>query len=165
MGGRDDLIEAGYGATAKSPALLAREADPRVVVATDVIRYSDADSNGHVNNAVYAVLSESGRVQYLRRRVTPLVGAQVYYVVARLVIEFKAESFYPAQAHTASWIEKLGRTSATFRQEIYVAGALCATAECVCVLMDPQTRRPTPIPDDARAILAQAVIPAAETGA
>lgn len=149
-----DASEASGGAgPAGSGALAALEADPRVVVVRDVLRYADLDTNGHVNNAVYATLSESGRVTYLRERVTPLAPSDIFYVVVRVAIDFTAEAFYPSDAVTASWVERLGRTSMTFGQEIHSGGRLVAKAQAVCVLMDAATRRPLPLPEPVRAAL------------
>ena len=36
-------------------------ADPRVVWTEDVLRFGDTDANGHINNALFATLCESGR--------------------------------------------------------------------------------------------------------
>lgn len=143
--------------------LAALENDPRVVVVRDVVRYSDLDLNGHVNNAVYATFSESGRVRYLSERVTPLAPPGVFYVVVRVAIDFTAEAFYPGDAVTASWVERLGRTSMTFGQEIYSGGRLVARAQAVCLMMDGESRKPTPLPDAVRERLSAALRPGADS--
>lgn len=157
MDARRDEPGRGPEADGEPEGLAALEADPRVVLVRDVLRYADLDTNGHVNNAVYATLSESGRVTYLRERVTPLAPPDIFYVVVRLAIDFTAEAFYPSQAVTASWIERLGRTSMTFGQEIHSGGRLVARAQAVCLMMDRASRRPLPLPDAVRAALAGAV--------
>ena len=40
-------------------------ADSRVRWTTDILRFSDTDANGHINNAAFAVFCESGRVGFL----------------------------------------------------------------------------------------------------
>ncbi|TVR08510.1 MAG: acyl-CoA thioesterase [Salinarimonadaceae bacterium] len=146
----------------KPAALLALEADPRVVVVQDVIRYADLDANGHVNNAVYATLSESGRVRYQNECVTPISPPDIFYVVVRVAIDFTAEAFYPSNAFTATWVERLGRTSITFGQEIYSGGRLVARAQAVSVIMDVESRRPTPLSDAVRDALSARLRPASE---
>ena len=46
-------------------------ADPRVVWTEDVLRFGDTDANGHINNALFATLCESGRVNLFRTRFDP----------------------------------------------------------------------------------------------
>jgi len=128
-------------------------ADKRVLVTRDILRYNDMDDNGHVNNAVYAVLCESGRVHYFRERVTPVLPENTFFVIARLAIDFKAEAFYPGEMLTMTWLERLGRTSLGVRQQIFCDEKLVASAEGVCVVMDSESRKPFPLPDETRAVL------------
>ncbi|MGY6569519.1 MAG: acyl-CoA thioesterase [Salinarimonas sp.] len=128
-------------------------ADERVLVTRDILRYNDMDDNGHLNNSVFTVLCESGRVHYFRARVTPHLPDHTFFVIARIAIDFKAEAFYPGEALTATWLEHLGRSSLRVRQKIISADKLVAEAEGVCVVMDQATRRPFPIPDATRAAL------------
>jgi acyl-CoA thioester hydrolase len=116
----------------------------------DVLRFRDTDANGHVNNTVFSVLFESGRVDLIRGRLTPHLGPDTFFVIARLAVDFRAELHYPGAVRTASWIEALGRTSVRFGQEILCEGAVAARAESTCVLLDRATRRPTPIEGAAR---------------
>jgi acyl-CoA thioester hydrolase len=111
------------------------------------------DVNGHVNNAVYSVLCESGRVHYFREHVTPALPGGTFFVIARLAIDFKAEAFYPGEMLTMTWLERLGRTSLGVRQQIFCDEALVASAEGICVVMDKETRKPFPVPPETRAKL------------
>lgn len=129
-------------------------ADARVWWTDDILRFRDTDMNGHVNNPIYAVLAESGRVQYFRARITPTVEDKVYYVVARLVVEFRAELHYPGRVRTGTWLKRLGRSSLGLGQIIIGAdGALAAETEAVCVMMDGASRRPKALPDTTRAAM------------
>jgi len=125
-------------------------ADPRVVVVRDVLRFSDCDMLGHVNNVVYATLCESGRVAYLRERLGAVEAAGGVVVIAKLAISFEAELHYPGEVETATWLARLGRTSFTVAQEIFSGGRRVASAEGVCVVIDAATRRPMPIEGDLR---------------
>jgi acyl-CoA thioester hydrolase len=129
------------------------KADERVLRTHDILRYNDMDKNGHVNNAVYSVLCESGRVHYFRERVTPVLPDNTFFVIARLVIDFKAEAFYPGEMLTMTWLERLGRTSLGVRQQIFCEGNLVAAAEGVCVVMDSESRKPFALPEETRAAL------------
>lgn len=128
------------------PDLAALEADPRVAWVEDVIRFSDTDQNGHVNNAAFAVFCESGRVGYLRGVLGSARGPGGYFVVAKLTIAFRAELHYPGRVRSGTWIGHLGRTSIGFGQAVFDGeGRLVATSEAVTVSMDDATRRPGPI--------------------
>ena len=126
--------------------LAAALADPRVAWTDDVIRFSDTDQNGHVNNATFAVFCESGRVNYLRSVLGPAREPGGYFVVATLTIAFRAELHYPGRVRSGTWLRSVGRTSIGFGQVLLdEAGRLVATSEAVTVSMDATTRRPSPI--------------------
>ena len=126
--------------------------DPRVQWTENILRYSDTDANGHVNNAVFSVLCESGRVDLFRRNFTPLIVPGTLWVIARLTIEFRAELNYPGTVRTGTWLTRLGRSSLDLEQVIVSNGAVAATASAVCVAMDGATRRSTPFPEDMRRV-------------
>jgi acyl-CoA thioester hydrolase len=133
----------------------ALRADPKVVWNEDVIRFSDTDQNGHVNNAVFAVFCESGRVNLLHGRLKPTREAGAYFVLAKLTIEFKAELHYPGRVRIATWIRSVGRSSVGFGQALFdEAGRLVATSEAVTVGMDGATRRPAALGDATRQLVA-----------
>jgi acyl-CoA thioester hydrolase len=124
--------------------------DGRIVWATDVLRFCDTDALGHVNNSVFSVLCESGRVRLFRTRLDPTLPFAGFWVIARLAIEFRAELHYPGEVRTGTWPTRLGRSSLTLEQVLVSSNGLTATAESVCVLMDAATRRSTPLPDATR---------------
>ena len=135
--------------------LEALRADQRVVWNEDVIRFSDTDQNGHVNNAVFAVFCESGRVNLLHGRLKPTREAGAYFVLAKVTIEFKAELHYPGRVRIATWIRSVGRTSVGFGQALFDGeGRLVATSEAVTVGMDGATRRPAALADQTRKLVA-----------
>lgn len=125
-------------------------ADPRVLWVEDVLRYCDMDPNGHINNAVFSVLCESGRVNLFHSRLTPTLPPDRYFVIARLAIEFRSELSYPGRVRTATWLTKVGRTSLGLAQTIFSGDRVAATAEAVCVSMDAGARRPAPFPVETR---------------
>ena len=125
-------------------------ADPKIVWTDDILRFGDTDAIGHVNNSVFSVLCESGRVRLFREKLNPTLGEGQYFVIARLAIDFRAELHYPGQVRTGTWLTRVGRSSLALRQAILSGGTLAGEAEGVCVLMDRATRRPTPFPDQTR---------------
>ena len=139
----------------------ALESDPRIAWVTDVLRFRDTDAFGHVNNSVFSVLCESGRVHLFVTRVRPTLPPGMIFSIVRLVIEFKAELHYPGEVRTGTWFTKLGRTSVNVGQVLVANGGVAATAEGVCVLVDTATRRPTPWPDATRKVVEEMLRPAA----
>ena len=126
--------------------------DPRVVWTEDVLRFRDTDKNGHVNNSVFSVLCESGRVNLFAKAFDPSLRPGTFFVIARLVIDFRAELHYPGRVRTATWVSRVGRSSMGLKQAIVSDAGAAADSEAVCVLMDGATRRPTPFPDAMRRI-------------
>ncbi|GJE02110.1 acyl-CoA thioesterase [Methylobacterium isbiliense] len=134
---------------ATDPSALAD--DPRVLWTDDVLRYRDTDANGHVNNAVFAAFCESGRVQFFARHITPALPPGSMLVIARFVIDYRAELHFPGSVRTATWLARLGRSSMGFRNRILCGEVLAGEAEATCVLIDTATRRPRPLEGTARA--------------
>ncbi|NNM70987.1 acyl-CoA thioesterase [Enterovirga sp. DB1703] len=107
--------------------------------------------NGHVNNAVFAAMAESGRVNLFRTRLGDDERGETFWVIAKLTIEFKSELYYPGRVRTGTWIRHLGRSSLGLAQIIERDdGGVAATAEAVCVQMSRATRRPEPFSDARR---------------
>ena len=70
----------------------------------DLIRYGDTDRQGHVNNAVFATFFETGRVSFL---FDPSIFPEgTMLVIARLVIDFRAEVTWPGQVEIGTRVEE-----------------------------------------------------------
>ena len=132
--------------------LAALEADPTVVWTHDVLRFRDTDANGHVNNSVFSVFCESGRVHHLHEALQARGAPGIFFVVAKLTIEFRAELHYPGRVRCGTWIPAVGRSSITYHQALLDDnGQLVGTSEAIVVHMDLASRRPTPIGEALRA--------------
>lgn len=118
----------------------------------DKLRYGDTDRQGHINNAVYATLYETGRVAILygpeRERILQ-PGAS--FVLARIAIDFLAETFWPGEVAIGTAVRAIGRSSVTFSQALFQAASCVSVAESVLVQVDGQTRTSVPLGDAARA--------------
>jgi acyl-CoA thioester hydrolase len=110
------------------------------------IRYSDLDRQGHVNNAVFATFSEVGRVAFMYDPARPLTSEGRNFVIARLLIDFRAELFWPGTVEIGTGILRVGRSSFTLAQGIFNDGRLVASTEATIVMVDKETRRSTPLP-------------------
>lgn len=129
----------------------ALRADPLVAWTRDVLRFRDTDANGHVNNSVFSVFCESGRVHHLHEVLKARDMPGIFFVVARLAIDFRAELHYPGEVHCGTWMPSIGRSSIAYRQAILDQhGTLVANADATVVQMDLATRRPAPFSDDMR---------------
>ena len=123
---------------------------PNPVWSEDILRFNDTDAFGHVNNAVFATLAESGRLGLFRDHLDAHRSADSFWVIARLLIEFRAELHYPGRVRVATWVTRIGRTSLGLAQGFLAGDVLAATTEGVVVLMDGPTRRPMPLPEGLR---------------
>ena len=107
----------------------------------DKLRYGDTDRQGHVNNAVYSTFFETGRVAFLYDKDLALAAPGCEFVVARLVIDFHAELFFPGNVDIGTRVLRVGRSSFTVGQGVFMADLCAATAEIVAVQMNTETRR------------------------
>jgi len=119
----------------------------------DTIRFADTDKLGHVNNAAFSTFLESGRVHFLLDREKPLNQPGTSFVIAKLILDFKAEMHWPGQAHIGTRCKSIGRSSFVLEQVILQNDTVAALAETVMVMFDETTRKSTPLPDSAIARL------------
>jgi acyl-CoA thioester hydrolase len=112
---------------------------------TDNVRFADLDPNQHVNNAVYASYFETGRVTLVKDRSNGLMPEGLTWILVRLDIHFRAELRWPGRIELGLGVARLGRTSVTFDQVVFSEGECVASAQAVTVLIDDQTRKPTPL--------------------
>ena len=111
----------------------------------DKIRYADTDRQGHVNNAVFATLLETGRVEILYDPSAALAESGSAFVIARLLVDFRAELVWPGEVQIGTRIAAIGHSSLTLEQGIFQSGRCAARGETVIVLVDEATRRSRPL--------------------
>jgi acyl-CoA thioester hydrolase len=127
----------------------------RIFWSEDILRFSDTDQNGHINNNCCATMSESGRVGLFRDIARDVPMHDNFFVLAQLNISYRSELTYPGKIKTATWISQIKRTSLVFQQMIFKQdGTSAADVEAVCVLMAKRTRRPFEISGELRDRLA-----------
>jgi len=115
------------------------------------LRFGDTDQQGHINNAVFATLFESGRVAFLYDVDKGLPPAGSQFVIAQLTIRFLGEMRFPGEVIVASGVSRIGNSSVTLSQALFVGDACTATADSVIVLTDLESRRSTPLTAPVRA--------------
>jgi acyl-CoA thioester hydrolase len=116
----------------------------------DKLRYGDTDRQGHVNNAVFATLLETGRIEVLRDATAQLTEDGREWVIARLTLDFLGEILWPGVVDIGTRVQRVGRTSVGMEQALFQQGRIVARAETVIVQTDVVSRRPAPLSDDAR---------------
>ncbi|HVX75805.1 MAG TPA: acyl-CoA thioesterase [Bradyrhizobium sp.] len=112
---------------------------------TDNVRFGDLDPNQHVNNAVYATYFETGRVTLMKDRSYGVMPPGFAWVMVRLDMHFRAELRWPNTIELGLGVSKFGRTSVTFDQVVFSQGKCIASAVSTTVLLDENTRKPTPL--------------------
>ncbi len=116
-----------------------------------VVRSTEIDVNGHVNNAKYVEYLEWGREAFYEQAgadYATLEGQGVITVTVNLTLNYRRECCQGEVLTISTRPERLGRTSFVVRQEIKKAasGELAADATVTMVTIDVQTRRPVPVP-------------------
>jgi acyl-CoA thioester hydrolase len=112
----------------------------------DKIRYADTDRQGHVNNAVFAMLLETGRVEVLCDPAAPLAEPGSSFVIARLALDFHSEIRWPGTVVIGTRVATIGHSSMMLEQGLFQLDRCVATAEAVIVLMDEATRKSRSLP-------------------
>lgn len=112
------------------------------------MRYSDLDTMGHLNNAVYVQYLETARL-LMAQDFSPELPAEEAAlgertVIARLEVEYAREIKYGQQVKVLSLVERLGNTSWTLVSCITADGQPCAFGRVVQVAVDEQLR-PRPV--------------------
>ncbi|HEU4381504.1 MAG TPA: thioesterase family protein [Hyphomicrobiaceae bacterium] len=116
------------------------------VITVEKLRFADTDRNGHITNTVFAACCQNARMELLcdRRRVP--VPADTHFVIARLVLEFRAEMHWPGMVEVGTRIDWIRKSSLLLAQALFIERRCVAVAESVVALVDSTTRRSLPIP-------------------
>lgn len=120
---------------------------------TEKIRFSDTDMIGHVNNVAFAALLESGRTAFAHAQLFPHMPAGFVVVMARIEIDYRRELHWPGTVDIGSRLISISRSSYVIGQGIFRGEICITTGRTTLVMIDRQTRKPTPLPDDYRAVL------------
>ncbi len=113
----------------------------------DKLRFGDTDNVGHVNNAVFSTLFETGRVTLLYQDNPVPVEDGFGFVLAHISIDFIGEILWPGQVDIGTGIARIGRSSVQFTQALFQNGQCVARATSTIVLTNRTTRRSHPMPE------------------
>jgi acyl-CoA thioester hydrolase len=127
-----------------------RSLDPKLadfpVTSVEKLRYADTDLQGHITNTVFAVCCQNARMELLCDPQRVPIPLNTQFVIARLVLEFRAEMRWPGTVEVGTRVERVGRSSATLAQALFVRERCVALAESIVALMDTTSRRPAHLP-------------------
>lgn len=119
--------------------------------ADDVVRFSDQDGAGHVNNTAVAVYVETGRLAFVHDLVLPERRRGDRFVAARVAIDYLKEAHWPGRIRIGTRVARVGGKSATLEHLVLKDGEPIAFADCVIAFM--QGPKTAPLPLDVRARL------------
>ena len=123
------------------------------------LRYSDQDSMGHVNNVAYAALIEAGRIGLFTHLLRDEEDQSLNFVLAHVAIDYRKEMHFPGTVQVGGRLVRVGRSSITTGFGCFLNGVCHATATCVNVYFDPDTRLSRPFPDGLRRTFERQVEP------
>jgi acyl-CoA thioester hydrolase len=131
-------------------------------------RWADNDMFGHLNNAVYYQLFDTAINGWIQTNITlDPVAASTQGIVAESGCRYFSELHFPQRLVVGLAVTRLGNSSVTYRLGVFRGAeelaadepqAIAAVGHWVHVYVDKATRRPTPIPDDIRAVLSTACV-------
>ena len=107
----------------------------------DKLRYGDTDRQGHVNNAVFSTLLETGRVEMLYTDNQTVHDADCSFVIASLQLDYLGEITWPGRVEIGTRIASVGRSSIAMEQSLFQANQCVATAKTVIVQVSQRSRR------------------------
>jgi acyl-CoA thioester hydrolase len=121
------------------------------------VRWIDADSLGHVNNAQYFSYIESGRVDYcdkvLELQFVP--GMKTGWILADIQCSYLQQIHFPQDLEICTRFSKIGNKSATIIAHIYRKGETdpVATSQGIVVWFNYTQQKAERIPDSIRQLI------------
>lgn len=122
----------------------------------EVVRFSDLDPMGHVNNAVYLTWIENARIEFMRA-----LGAfdqpdtsEMTMILARVEVDFRAPLGFGDEVEVGVRTARLGTKSFDLEYELASGKTVAASAKTVLVAYDYQSNSSKEIPDEWRRRLA-----------
>lgn len=116
-----------------------------------VVRSTEIDVNGHVNNARYVEYLEWGREEWYDTNgfaYDHLQSLGAATVTVNLNLNYRREASQGDVLRIETRPHRIGRTSFAFRQEIVRSdGTIVADAVVTLVTIDPGTRKSRPLPE------------------
>ncbi|RFU62284.1 thioesterase family protein [Bacillus sp. V59.32b] len=110
-------------------------------------RISETDGAGHINNTTIPIWFEAGRDEIFKLFTPSLQFKDWKLLLVNMNIDFTHEIFYGREVMIRTWIERLGNSSFTIKEEIYQDDILCAKGSSAYVNYNFQLKKSERIPD------------------
>ncbi|MBS0318296.1 MAG: acyl-CoA thioesterase [Proteobacteria bacterium] len=120
-------------------------------------RWLDNDIYGHVNNVVYYSWFDTAVNGYLiEQGALDLHGGETIGLVVQTHCDYFAPIAFPQQVRAGLRVARLGRSSVRYEIGLFAQGQplTAAKGHFVHVYVDRHSRRPVPLPERLRAVLA-----------
>jgi len=128
------------------------------------IRFTDVDSQGHVNHTAVVEWIAHARVTLIDEKVTQYdhtiwentledKGSELDYVLVNLEVNFHKEVFYPGTIEVTARVLNVGSKSVTTEFFIYSKDGFAAEAQCINVFFRTSDKTSVIIPDKLKEIL------------
>jgi len=118
------------------------------ITTIEKLRFADTDRNGHITNTVFAVCCQNARMELLCDSERVPIPCNSQFVIAKLLLEFRAEMHWPGTVEVGTCVERIGRSSVNLAQALFVRDCCVAVAESVVALIGTMTRRPIVLPPE-----------------
>jgi acyl-CoA thioester hydrolase len=139
-----------------APTRLLRHSYP--YVRRVIARFSDMDTEGHLNNVALASYYEDGRVSFLRG----LTGndAPFRFVIAHISISYLAEAHYPAEYDVGLGVSRFGTKSFDIGCGLFIGDTCVGVCDTTQVTIGDTG--PIPLPEGLVALLRRNQLVASE---
>ena len=123
------------------------------------IRFTDVDSQDHVNHTAIVEWIAHARVKLIDGKVNQYdhglwnEGLELDHVLVNLKVNFHKEVFYPGTVEVAGRVHDVGNKSVTTVIFVYSGGEVVAEAQCINVFFRTSTKKSVDIPDKLKDIL------------
>lgn len=118
-------------------------------------RFSDTDALGHISNTTLPVWFEQAR-EPLFRIFNPTLDVKTWpLIIARVEVDFVAQSFWHLPVEIRTGIGRVGNSSFQVVQEAWQDGQLIARGKAVLIQFDYKTEKAVAISDEIRTQLVE----------
>ncbi|MDQ0217594.1 acyl-CoA thioesterase [Peribacillus cavernae] len=113
-------------------------------------RISETDGAGHINNTTIPIWFEAGRIGIFKLFTPSSLFKDWKLVIVNMNVDFVHEIYYGREVIIKTWIDRLGNSSFTIKEEIYQDEVLCAKGTSAYVNYNFQQKKSEPISESIR---------------
>jgi acyl-CoA thioester hydrolase len=122
---------------------------------TEILRYSDLDPVGHVNNNAYGLFVENSRTMLFTHvddvmREAGVILPRFDWVIRRMEFDYLRELRYPGAIEVGLALTRMGNSSMIMRHGVFHGEVLACATMGVSVCFDLDARGSMSIPDEIR---------------